>query len=85
MSPSVNWNVFFFSRLLARTTATCWAATDSTGSSMRLNSSKQPHEPDWAKPVEFGGTQTTRLPIFELLGVWRPEEKNYGFSEDIPL
>lgn len=51
MSPSVKMKVFFFSFLAERTTATCWAATDSTGNSMRLNSSKQPHEPDCASPL----------------------------------
>lgn len=49
-SPSVkvNWGFFFF--LHWSTICICWAATDKTGSSMRLNSSKQPHAPDWAKP-----------------------------------
>ena len=28
----------------------CCAMTDNTSTSMRLNSSKQNHEPDWAKP-----------------------------------
>ena len=27
----------------------CWATTDSTSMLIRLNSSKQPHAPDWKK------------------------------------
>lgn len=50
-SPSVKIKFFFFSFFADRITATCWAATDSTGSSMRLNSSKQPHVPDCANPI----------------------------------
>lgn len=49
-SPSVKTNIFFLSFLHVSTTWICWAATDSTGSSMRLNSSKQPQLPDCAKP-----------------------------------
>ena len=49
-SPSVKINIFFLSFLHVSTTWICWAATDSTGSSMRLNSSKQPQLPDCAKP-----------------------------------
>ena len=30
----------------------CWAITESTSSSMRLNSSKQAHAPAWAKPLK---------------------------------
>lgn len=61
ISPSVNWNDFFFSFLLAKTTATCWAATDNTGSSIRLNSSKQPQEPDCAKPKEENERKERRI------------------------
>lgn len=50
VSPSVKTNDLFFSFLADSTTATCWAATDNTGNSIRLNSSKQPQDPDWAKP-----------------------------------
>jgi len=50
-SPSVKTNCGLRSFLHARMMATCWAATDSTGSSIRLNSSKQPHEPDCARPA----------------------------------
>ena len=50
-SPSVKTNCGLRSFLQARIMAICWAATDSTGSSIRLNSSKQPHEPDCAKPA----------------------------------
>lgn len=49
-SPSVKMNIFFRSFLHVRTTWICCAATDSTGSSIRLNSSKQPQLPDWARP-----------------------------------
>lgn len=45
-SPSVKMKFFFLSFLHVRTTEICCAATDNTGSSMRLNSSKQPQEPD---------------------------------------
>lgn len=38
VSPSVKTNDFFFSLRAVSTTATCWAATDSTGNSIRLNS-----------------------------------------------
>lgn len=51
ISPSVKMKVFFFSFLAVNTTATCCAATDKTGSSMRLNSSKQPQVPDCASPL----------------------------------
>ena len=50
-SPSVKMNCFLRSFLQASTMAICCAATDRTGRSIRLNSSKQPHDPDWAKPV----------------------------------
>ena len=56
LSPSVKINDVFLSFLHRSTMAICWAATDNTGNSIRLNSSKQPHEPDWAKP----GTQYTK-------------------------
>jgi hypothetical protein len=45
-SPSVNTNCFFLSFLAPRITAICCAATDRTGSSILLNSSKHPHDPD---------------------------------------
>jgi len=32
---------------------TCWAATDNTGSVILLNSSKQPQDPDWARPLKI--------------------------------
>jgi len=50
-SPSVNMNWGLFIFLHCSTIAICWAATDSTGSSIRLNSSKQPQDPDCASPV----------------------------------
>ena len=52
ISPSVKTNCFFLFLLHSRTTYICCAATDSTGSSIRLNSSKQPQAPDWASPGE---------------------------------
>ena len=52
MSPSVKTNCFLRSFLQANTMAICCAATDKTGNSMRLNSSKQPQDPDWAKPAQ---------------------------------
>lgn len=54
LSPSVKTKFLRRSFLQVRTIAICWAATDNTGRSMRLNSSKQPHDPDWARP----GNQT---------------------------
>ena len=50
-SPSVKMNWFLRSFLHVSTTWICWAATDSTGSSIRLNSSKQPQLPDCASPA----------------------------------
>ena len=35
----------------------CWATTDSTSMLIRLNSSKQPHAPDWGMG---GGTKSLR-------------------------
>lgn len=52
-SPSVKTNCCFFSFFAFKTVATCWAATDKTGNSMRLNSSKQPQVPDWASPESW--------------------------------
>lgn len=49
-SPSLKTKVSFFSFLQVNTILICCAATESTGSSIRLNSSKQPHDPDCAKP-----------------------------------
>ncbi len=53
-SPSVKMNCDFRSFLHCSTMAICCAATDNTGSSIRLNSSKQPHDPDCARPVRHG-------------------------------
>ena len=50
-SPSVNINCGFLSFLHWSTIAICCAATDNTGSSIRLNSSKHPQEPDCARPT----------------------------------
>lgn len=50
LSPSVKMKVFLRSFLQVSTVAICWAATERTGRSIRLNSSKQPQEPDWARP-----------------------------------
>lgn len=51
LSPSVKMNCVFLSFLHSNTMAICWAATDNTGNSILLNSSKQPHDPDWANPI----------------------------------
>jgi len=51
-SPSVKMNVGFLSFFAVKTTEICCAATDNTGSSIRLNSSKHPQLPDWARPVK---------------------------------
>lgn len=50
LSPSVKIKFFLRSFLHVKTIAICCAATDSTGRSMRLNSSKQPQDPDCARP-----------------------------------
>ena len=52
-SPSVKMNCFLRSFLAVRTMAICCAATDSTGRSIRLNSSKHPHDPDCANPEKY--------------------------------
>ena len=51
LSPSVKMNWLFLSFLHSNTMAICCAATDNTGNSILLNSSKQPQDPDWAKPA----------------------------------
>jgi len=50
-SPSLKMNCDLRSFLQTRIIAICWAATERTGSSIRLNSSKQPQEPDCARPI----------------------------------
>ena len=52
LSPSEKMKAALRSFLAVRTMAICCAATDKTGSSMRLNSSKQPHDPDCARPLQ---------------------------------
>lgn len=52
LSPSVKIKDFFRSFLHVRIMEICWAATDRTGKSIRLNSSKQPQDPDCASPSE---------------------------------
>lgn len=52
LSPSVKIKFFRRSFLQVSTMAICWAATESTGRSIRLNSSKHPQEPDWARPKD---------------------------------
>ena len=51
--PSVNVNDFLSSRIDASTEPTCCATTESTSRSMRLNSSKQPQQPDCASPLKI--------------------------------
>lgn len=66
-SPSVKTKFLRRSFLHVRTIAICWAATDKTGRSMRLNSSKQPQEPDWARPGnQTHGTLVTLLEMNSL-------------------
>ena len=50
-SPSEKMNCLRRSLRALSTIAICWAATDNTGKSIRLNSSKQPQDPLWAKPA----------------------------------
>lgn len=59
ISPSVNVNWLRRSFLQAKMMAICWAATDKAANSMRLNSSKQPHDPDLARPAKYN--KKTRL------------------------
>lgn len=46
LSPSVKIKDFLRSFLHVRIMEICWAATERTGRSIRLNSSKQPQDPD---------------------------------------
>lgn len=50
-SPSENTSCLFLDFLADKTICICCAATDKTGSSILLNSSKHPQEPDCAKPT----------------------------------
>ena len=50
LSPSVKIKDFLCSFLHVRIMEICWAATERTGRSIRLNSSKQPQDPDCASP-----------------------------------
>ena len=52
LSPG-NVNVDAPTRLPFVIASTCCATTESTGSSMRLNSSKQPHKPAWHNPLKI--------------------------------
>ena len=52
LSPSEKMNCLRRSLRALNTIAICWAATDNTGKSMRLNSSKQPQDPLCARPAE---------------------------------
>ena len=49
--PSVKTNSFFLSLMALSTQYTCWAHTLRTSRLIRLNSSKQPHRPLWARPL----------------------------------
>lgn len=49
-SPSEKMNCFFLSFLAVKMIEICCAATDKTGNSIRLNSSKHPQDPDCARP-----------------------------------
>ena len=61
-SPSVKTNCVLCSFLAASTMAICCAATDNTGRSIRLNSSKQPHDPDCARPAHQCSDRPTDRP-----------------------
>ena len=76
LSPSVKMNWDLRSFLQASTMAICWAATDSTGSSMRLNSSKQPQEPDWARPVGTHKHVYSNYPP-QILVRWQAENSTH--------
>lgn len=54
MVQKVQWRrcVFTLAALAFRMVMSCWAITDSTSMSMRLNSSKQHQAPDWASPLK---------------------------------
>lgn len=43
-------NLFSLLKMANWMESICCATTESTSNSMRLNSSKQAHAPDWAKP-----------------------------------
>jgi len=60
MSPSVNTNCDRRSFLHVRTIAICCAATDSAANSIRLNSSKQPHDPDIDRPASHTSVAAQR-------------------------
>ena len=68
-SPSVKMNWVLRSFLQLRTIAICCAATDNTGRSIRLNSSKQPHAPDWARPG--GKTRIIHMNIYIYTDIYR--------------
>lgn len=71
LSPSVKTKLFLRSFLHVNTIAICCAATDSTGKSIRLNSSKQPQEPDWARPSKKRATKyLSRMLV--ILFSWAP-------------
>lgn len=59
-SPSVKTNCDLRSFLHVRTMAICCAATDNAANSMRLNSSKHPHDPDIDSPA---GHITSEEPV----------------------
>lgn len=50
LSPSVKTKDVLRSFLHVKIMEICWAATERTGRSIRLNSSKQPQDPDCANP-----------------------------------
>ncbi|TNN39930.1 hypothetical protein EYF80_049919 [Liparis tanakae] len=47
--------------------STCWATTDSTSSSMRLNSSKHAHAPDEARPLKNYEEFHQRIQLHDVL------------------
>lgn len=52
MSPSSKKNIFFPSLRAIVIVRICWATTESTYKSIRLNSSKHDHAPEEANPLK---------------------------------
>ena len=60
-------NDLAFDFLAFCTASTCCATTDSTSSSMRLNSSKQPHAPLCARPLKILAQSVYRISEEQLV------------------
>ena len=83
LSPSVKMNAGFLSFLHCRTMAICWAATDNTGNSIRLNSSKHPQDPDWAKPENNTGIMICALSW--VSNILDPDQARHYVGPDLGL